>query len=299
MKGRAVWYTSMSAYESSDMSKERGTVSVAYSGGMTQQALQKMIETLTHSGNHVMELPNRFASIHFCYDSFIVKPGMSLFQMVMGKQNRLHFRSHYGSVLEVVYALHSFGISIDQRMLEENEEFQQRYYDDYIAKRRKIEAAAKEKELQLSRTGTVLYASANDVLLGRGRPYQEFSGNQVLAQYVEEACGQYQQLEHKFEKSRLSMMIAEKIQAGGGRFLLRKKDCWEVAPDDAVHSRISQALRVKSKSRVKSSPVLSRNDVSSTPIHLGEIVENRTAKRTKLAVESAFPSDILNDDLFM
>lgn len=41
-------------------------------------------------------IPMRIASIHFCYDSFTMKPMMTVAMMIMGARRRVRFRAHYG-----------------------------------------------------------------------------------------------------------------------------------------------------------------------------------------------------------
>jgi hypothetical protein len=44
-------------------------------------------------------LPMRVVGMHYCYDSFKMRPMMSLAMLVMGATSRLRFRAHYGECI--------------------------------------------------------------------------------------------------------------------------------------------------------------------------------------------------------
>ena len=67
----------------------------------------------------------------------------------------------------------------------------------------------------------ILYPSEYDVLLGRGRPFQEWAGNQYLVRCVDEVRDEYMKLSDKFEKTLMTMDVLAKIHEKGGRFIQR------------------------------------------------------------------------------
>jgi hypothetical protein len=86
-----------------------------------------------------------------------------------------------------------------------------------------------------------------DVLLGRGRPYQEFPGNIHLGRIVDLYRDRYKQTTERLEKTVISMEVVQRIQASGGRFLQRKAGGWEIADDIVPREKISQVLRLKAR----------------------------------------------------
>jgi hypothetical protein len=60
-----------------------------------------------------------------------------------------------------------------------------------------------------------------DVLLGRGRPYQDFSGNQYLIKLVDVIRNCYTGTNDRQEKRYLAMSVLAQIESKGGRFLKR------------------------------------------------------------------------------
>jgi len=275
-----------------DTSQVDGTVSIIHCIGMSKQNVSDMLNALSNIGSSMMnDLPNRISGHHFCYDSPTLQPGMSVFQMIMGKENRFHFRSHYGSDLEVMYSLRSFGIILDIEMLSD-ENYVANAVNKYIEERRKIESVRKEEELKLLQQGKVMYPCPRDVLLGRGRPYQSFSGNTRMAQYVLEGADEYQSIAGKGQKMSFSLGIVRRIQEEGGRFLIRKSDCWEVAPDISAREKVSHALRDCVKA--KQANVTARVSTKESVLHLPIPVATPVSKKLKLDPESDL-SDALSD----
>ena len=41
-------------------------------------------------------IPFRLAALHYCFDNTFLRSAMSLLQMMVGRDNRLRFRAHYG-----------------------------------------------------------------------------------------------------------------------------------------------------------------------------------------------------------
>lgn len=84
----------------------------------------------------------------------------------------------------------------------------------------------REKEIQHIRSSSsstiIEYPNHLDVLLGRGKPYQDFPGNIRLNQLVERQRLTYENL-NKGEKSVCIMEIVHTIHLMGGRFLQKSK----------------------------------------------------------------------------
>lgn len=81
-----------------------GVVDVVYCVGMNSTETS-FAEMLTCGGPMVNNLPFRMTGMHFCYSDEKLKPAMSLIQLVVGRQTRLRFRTHFGTALEVNFTL--------------------------------------------------------------------------------------------------------------------------------------------------------------------------------------------------
>lgn len=96
-------------------------------------------------------------------------------------------------------------------------------YDRYLKERKEKEEQWQIEQAEEERkTGHVLYPLPNDVILGRGRPYQEYVGNQKLARIVERYRMAYQRAADRFEKTCISMDVVKSVYASGGRFLQKR-----------------------------------------------------------------------------
>jgi len=201
-----------------------------------------MIEMQSKFVHMVINLPNRFICHQYCYDSPAVRPAMTMLQMMLGKKGRIRFRSHYGSSLEVVYSLVSYGITLDPRV--SDPQFRERQALEYIERRRVIEEQWRQQELALSRENKILYPSPTDVLCGRGRPYQQAPGNLNMAKHIAEASAEYQLVKKKKQKTEFAMRIVRRVQEDGGRFIKRSDRFWYVVSDSDCRTKVSQAIRM-------------------------------------------------------
>ncbi len=153
----------------------------------------------------------------------------------------IHFfyRSPTGSRLECEYGLRSFGIDIntDKAMISNKEWLEQcKALDE-----------SHRKEL-----GTRIIPGPNDVLLGRGRPFHQHSGNLALTAKVDENRTRYMAA-RKMEKKKITIEVVEDTFKSGCRFLkkVNKNDggkCdWEEVDFDAARLKVSHSFRTLSK----------------------------------------------------
>jgi hypothetical protein len=117
-------------------------------------------------------------------------------------------------------------------------------HDRNIQTRREIERKEEEARIQEeSKSGIILQPQPHDVLVGRGRPYQEYPGNQRLGSLVEAQLERYRNTEDRFEKT---CIILETVQNSKSRFLQKTPEgWWKVAPDKAAREKTCSAFRSK------------------------------------------------------
>lgn len=172
-----------------------------------------------------------------------MRAAVQLLTMVGAKNDRLRFRTFYGSHLECQFYLMTFGIpKVDLLVDEEGNvkvEFAQRYFE----KRRQIEAVYKKASSE-----RIDYPTSRDILLGRGKPYQEFSGNVLLAIAIDARRDEYARAD-RFEKTCISIEISKQLTESGSRFLTRDKDKegWILADENVVREKISSGFRTKTR----------------------------------------------------
>jgi hypothetical protein len=89
-----------------------------------------------------------------------------------------------------------------------------------------------------------------DVLLGRGRPYQEFPGNLHMAQLIHDHQQVYTS-ETKFQKTIITNKIVHLIQLAGGRFLKKNdQDVWVQVTQDVARGKVSNGFRTNKTKRI-------------------------------------------------
>lgn len=155
------------------------------------------------------------------------------------------FSWNSGSDLEVLYALRGYGIAVDELPLVQNSgEIQSEFFKKHLEERKKLEEARKAEI-----GDTIMFPLKNDVLLGRGRPYQDFPGNVKMADIIDTYRGEYQ-AGKKLEKTALSAKVVKIVQDDlGGRFLRKKEDdasgIWVQVTDYAAREKVSHGFRTK------------------------------------------------------
>ena len=86
------------------------------------------------------------------------------------------------------------------------------------------------------------------MLLGRGKPYQDFSGNIRLRKLIDSQWNRYNTADQS-EKSSISMDIVKLVKAKGARFLERNDDSdeWVEVEDGVARLKVSHGFRNKTK----------------------------------------------------
>jgi hypothetical protein len=96
--------------------------------------------------------------------------------------------------------------------------------------------------------GRIDYPLMRDILLGRGKPYQEYPGNKMLAQVIEARKEEYQNVD-RFAKICISIEIGKQMEEAEHRFLTRDKETggWMEADEGVIREKISGGFRTKKR----------------------------------------------------
>ena len=229
----------MAMMEDEDV-QTKGVVEVAYMIGMP--GLPREVLTLIRDGAHVFtNFPSKRCGFHLCYNNDNLKAVFSFLHSIVSREVQVRERYHYGSHLEIQYALRSFGIHFGLLPTK-------RQIEDYIDMRRAKDEEWKRIDAQAEKDANcILYPREKDVLVGRGKPYQEFVGNMRLATLVGTYTERFKALTDRLEKTLLSLEIVKDVQMQGTRFLKRTEAGWEVVDDTVAREKVVQALRVRAK----------------------------------------------------
>ena len=261
---RIMWYMAMSNLEHDEETQKKGFIVVRYHVGAPSLPTNELGLHLQIQGKAVFveSCPLQVKGFHFCYDNPTLKPLLNTIQLVIGKHHRARFRAHYGSNLECCYALMQFGIPKNALPFQDmmNGNLKGGLYDEYIARQTQLEYldAKRQREANIPPEGKILYPNIHDVLLGRGRPQQEYPGNVQLASIVD-VCREAYKSASKEGKTRKATEIVAMIKGYGGRFL-KKEDTndksfsssqsgyWvEVVDDRTAREKVSHTFRRAAK----------------------------------------------------
>lgn len=140
-----------------------------------------------------------------------------------------------GSRLECEYALKSFGIDLPNDSTLE-----------WVEQCKALDETHR-KELQ-----TRIIPGPNDVLLGRGRPFQLYSGNLALAAKIDENRARYAAAK-KMDKKTITVEIVENMIESGCCFLKKVNEDvggnknWEEVDFETARLKVSHSFRTMSK----------------------------------------------------
>ena len=161
--------------------------------------------------------------------------------------------NHTGSDLEMQYALSTFGIQCKTLLDSESpgsvpgeNDSKKQLHNEFIDRRRKIEYEENKARLeQEAKSGIILYPQLDDVLVGRGKPYQSFPGNVRFGGLIGDQNDEYHTMSDKFAKTCISIDIVKRVQEYGGRFIERTKtgDAWQVIDDSAAREKTAIGFR--------------------------------------------------------
>jgi hypothetical protein len=271
-----MWYQTMGFLQDPEVQR-KGLVLVLYSVGIPPSASLDL-EFMRKTNALARTIPVRFV-VHFFYDDYRLTPLISLLQLGIGKNTRLRIRTHFGkwtsgdlgvlansivygqtisffpfrtraiphigSHQECQYTLMTFGIQANMIPMDPNGHLKLDDFTNYIKDRKRQEAEA--EALSLVHT-TIPYPSRFDILLGRGKPYQEYIGNTWLNTFVSTYYERFQQAgSHYGRKNAIAKDIIQMIGRSGGRFLKRSEDenGWEVATDQVILEKVSHLFRTR------------------------------------------------------
>jgi hypothetical protein len=161
-----------------------------------------------------------------------------------------------GSDIEVQYSMQAYGITCPLAQSPKDGgsellELHRRHTERRLLKdRREMQQLLQESEA----SGIIPYPSPNDVLVGRGVPYQNFAGNRRLNDLIDSKflANHDPTTIDKFEKTCLYLeVIGTMKESFGGRFLGRTPEGWKVVDDVVARKKVNSAFRSKMAKKMK------------------------------------------------
>eukprot|EP00980_Cylindrotheca_fusiformis_P005718 scaffold1192_cov58-Cylindrotheca_fusiformis.AAC.12 len=208
-------------------------------------------------------IPFRYTSTHLC-----MKPthgnsvlNNAVIRVVLHSHlgsTLVRTRLHIGSGMEIQYTLQSHGISLSTCPVDSCGEIRQKVLDSWYGNHLEYMKSTGLCVDQLvcsipSGTREVLNSHPNfdvresDVLLGRGRRFQEHPGNVRFRNALEDYRDAYDSARRN-QKRRITVALREMLAADGFRFLKQVDDTnWVESDSKAVEDKIGQLFRTVRK----------------------------------------------------
>jgi hypothetical protein len=160
--------------------------------------------------------------------------------------------------MEIKYKLQSFGIPMDLFPIDDDSKLLG--LTDFVARRSSI-----ENERRVEQGSRILAPGKLDILLGRGKPMQNWCGNlQLATMLLDNADRRNTDMNRRGAKNDLSRDIVEIVKESGGRFLKREKGAMEwIEVDDIIaREKVNNGFRNQRQLLVKATPEQTRKDES-------------------------------------
>ena len=282
---RVIYMVLMFALKDIDTQK-RGVVAICYNVGGGSKDENR--ETTLKIAQLVSIVPFRFTGVHFCYDDEKLRAVFFVAMYVFQKAARIRTRFHLGTGMEIIYTLMTFGIPNEALPLSFNGSLRLEGHRDYVRKMRKTD----EVEDDVNR---IIVPGKYDVLLGRGKPLQKYSGN-LNYHYVIEGYHDRYEAAAKGEKAELAREIVKKIHDQGGRFLKQDDAGWTVITVVAAQSKVSHTFRnhrIAARTALKRAAMIAEASINDAPAVPIQCPSSRSifSIRENIRMESSNPVD--------
>mmetsp|Transcript_87484 Transcript_87484/g.131231 ORF Transcript_87484/g.131231 Transcript_87484/m.131231 type:complete len:468 (+) Transcript_87484:35-1438(+) len=230
-KLKALYMVTMHALQDVE-TQRRGMIGLAYNVGRDHT---KDREAVWKNAKLLSAIPVRFKCLHYCYDDEKVRTLFQVAMLVFNRSERFRCRFQFGTDMECIYNLMTFGIPSDILPVQTSGELRLEAHQEYVRRMRKQH----DSDENIPR---IILPSTDDVLLGRGKPLQKHPGNLRYHHIIETYNEQYEKA-MKLEKTNISKWLVEQIQDAGGRFLKQDDVAWVEIDDDAARYKVSHTFR--------------------------------------------------------
>eukprot|EP00934_Nitzschia_sp_Nitz4_P000376 Nitzschia sp. Nitz4//scaffold90_size81538//76870//80378//NITZ4_005330-RA/size81538-augustus-gene-0.13-mRNA-1//1//CDS//3329560044//376//frame0 len=188
-------------------------------------------------------MPVRNAVFHFCLTGPTLFPGdTGLLEAVvqwLSPEARTRLRFHHGSYTEWCYGLMTFGVPVQLLPLTHDLAIKTKNHSDFL------EMMQKAAELKWSSNNSIepiLLPTNRDILLAKGKPYQNSFGNLQLSAFIDKIYSELNPATIPGNPT-LAAQIVLHVKEGGGRFVSRDSGVWLVVDDELAKAKVMNMLR--------------------------------------------------------
>jgi hypothetical protein len=215
-KLQMAYYMQMSLAED-EINQKLGMVVIAYGLGQSESNMSsENLHSIREGVDLAHCLPVRIEATHF-----LARPnGMQYALNLVAKSyllgHRARLRVHFGTHLECTYALKSFGLPTSLLPFTDESELKIDNHKKWIKRRIVKEHVLARGEI----FSCIELPHGNDILLGKGKPFQNHLGNQRLQDLAHAYLDEYNQANSKGGKTDVALKILQELvhPSGGGPF---------------------------------------------------------------------------------
>lgn len=246
----------------------------------------------------VSDLPFRYEAYHKCLEptyhqglvTRLMHNVVDAVVAVMSPGVVTRTKIHYGTHNVWMNELMTFGIPTDLIPLTASYKIKNKNHLEYLSMRQ-----LSEKMRSVNQTKTTFSTELptnRDVLLGKGRPIQFFSGNRRLALLIDDYLDQYHNKSSKAEKTALAAAIVQKVKnEKKARFLSKESGIWMEVSDTLAREKVKHMLRHQ-RQKTKS-----ENSVSATTNSNGHKNDDGDQQTSSSSTRPVTPSDDDSPDM--
>jgi len=237
---RALFYICMAGLEDEATQRKGFTVIVYNVGDFNPRNTD--LRTVSQGGWLICAMPTKTCSLHHCFSDPKVRSIINFSMRFFSNDTRAKCKVHFGTGLECVYALMTYGIPPDILPVNTADgiEIKRKNHVKWLRMRKEQEASSHIEDVH-----TRIVVPANiDILFGRGKVYREHLGNLKMVDILEKNLARYESAGLK-EKSAVISEVTQEIKNQGARFVKMESYTWKEVDDKLAKEKVSHGFRTR------------------------------------------------------
>ncbi|KAL3935899.1 MAG: hypothetical protein SGBAC_008678, partial [Bacillariaceae sp.] len=244
---RRSFYNIMMTFRDNPEVQRRGAVTICWGAGDVKGTSGDNADINWKLPKLNQGSPMRISALYLCYTDEVWKNRVALIRTALNKQIQVRARVYYGTVSELMQNLRRHGVDPTYIPVNECGEM-----SDRVETCRRLEQQRRHERLKYPRRKSIGIPSTQDVLLGKGSPFQNHSGNKALRQLVKYRYKEYEGAKKGTKKAIAQEIVNVIIMVNGGLFLKQDGNKWAPANDEVAILKVSAAFRtLRSKGGAK------------------------------------------------
>jgi hypothetical protein len=305
---RASWYMMMNILRD-DETQKKGVVFVLYNTGCNNRDGYAMLKQFRMNQNAV-HIPRKVVAMHFCTDDPQPTPYTEIHNTpLINDKMKVRFRTHIGSHTETLFKLQTYGIPIDDPIVQGDGSLPKEWHQQWLQILQNNEQKQQQQQLAVAINNNnvknddghtkeqrhhhdeeIILPTKVDVLFGRGKESREHPGNLRCMAIIEEQRGPYESAS-KYKKTEIAERIVFDVYNAGGRFLkMDHQYGWQEVDEETAREKVShyfRALRGKAKTTTATTTATtSSSNASANTSYKRGVVSDDEASRSSQCTQN-------------